>query len=155
MLSRNAPCLPSPGPGEVRVRVGAASLNYRDLIVLDAFSSDAIPVHLLTREAFAIYFNHLSKGGVLAVHISNRYLDLEPVCRAGAASFNKQAMTVFDEGDEAPYLSSSSWVLVTSNAEIFQDHLFDDAMITPAKPQKGFRPWTDDYSNVVDILKLN
>ncbi len=149
-------------PADKKILMGDARLTMErldslqlDLLAVDAFSSDAIPVHLLTREAFAVYFRHLKTDGVLALHISNRYLDLEPVCRAGAVSFNKQTMTVFDEGDEAPYLSSSSWVLVTSDTSIFQDHVFDDAMITPSKSQKGFRAWTDDYSNVVDIFKLN
>jgi hypothetical protein len=64
-------------------------------------------------------------------------------------------MTVYDEGDEAPYLSTSNWVLVTSDTTIFLDNIFDDSMITPSKPRKGFRAWTDDYSNVFQILKLN
>jgi hypothetical protein len=80
---------------------------------------------------------------------------LEPVCARGAEFFNKQAMSVSDEGDEAPYLSTSNWVLVTSDTAIFLDKAFDDAIITPAKAKKGFRAWTDDYSNVFQILKLN
>jgi hypothetical protein len=122
---------------------------------VDAFSSDAIPIHLLTREALAVYFRHLKPDGILALHISNRYLDLEPVCARGAELFGKQAMTVYDEGDEAPYLSSSTWVLVTANTDFFLDKMFDDAFIKPAKASKSFRAWTDDYSNVFQILKLD
>jgi len=149
-------------PADKRILMGDARLTMErmdslqlDLLAVDAFSSDAIPVHLLTREALEVYFRHLKPDGILALHISNRYLDLEPVCQRGAELFHKQAMTVYDEGDEAPYLSSSNWVLVTSDTTILLDNFFDDAMITPSKPKKGFRAWTDDYSNVFQILKLN
>jgi len=108
----------------------------------------------LTREALAVYFRHLKPTGILALHISNRYLDLEPVCAKGAEYFNKVAMTVYDNGESAPYLSSSVWVLVTGDNAIFGDHAFDDADIAPAKLDKNFRAWTDDYSNVFQILKL-
>src|SRR3984885_13564487 len=149
-------------PADKRILMGDARLTMErmdslqlDLLAVDAFSSDAIPVHLLTREALAVYFRHLKPDGILALHISNRYLDLEPVCEKGAELFHKQAMTVYDEGAEAPYLSTSNWVLVTSDTTIFLDNIFDDSMITPSKPRKGFRAWTDDYSNVFQILKLN
>jgi spermidine synthase len=141
--------------GDARLSMERMNSLQLDLLAVDAFSSDAIPVHLLTREALEVYFRHLKPDGILALHISNRYLDLEPVCQKGAELFHKQAMNVYDEGDDAPYLSTSNWVLVTSDPTIFQDNVFDDAMITPAKAKKGFRAWTDDYSNVFQILKLN
>jgi len=141
--------------GDARLTMERLDSLQLDLLAVDAFSSDAIPVHLLTREALEVYFRHLKPDGVLALHISNRYLDLEPVCERGAAFFHKQAMTVSDEGDEAPYLSTSTWVLVTSDPNIFGDATFNDAFMMPAKEQKGFRAWTDDYSNIVQILKLN
>ena len=87
-----------------------------DLLAVDAFSSDAIPVHLLTREAMAVYFRHLKPDGMLALHISNRYLDLEPVCERGAEYFGRA--DGLDDGSEAPYLSASTWVLVTSDLSI-------------------------------------
>ncbi len=125
-----------------------------DLLAVDAFSSDAIPVHLLTREAVGLYFKHLKSDGVLALHISNRYLNLEPVCERAAAAFGKQAMTVEDEGDQAPYFSSSTWVLLTSSAGFFKDPAFKDATMYPPKIQKDFRGWTDDYSNLFRILSF-
>jgi spermidine synthase len=149
-------------PADKRILMGDARLTMErmdslqlDLLAVDAFSSDAIPVHLLTREALAVYFRHLKPDGILALHISNRYLDLEPVCQRGAELFHKQAMTVYDEGDQAPYLSGNTWVLVTSDTSIFLDRAFDDANIVPAKSQQNLRAWTDDYSNVFQILKLN
>jgi hypothetical protein len=127
--------------------------NY-DILAVDAFSSDAIPVHLLTREAIQLYFRHLKPEGVLALHISNRYLDLKPVCEGGAASVGRQAWVVEDEGDEASYLSSSTWVLVSSDVSMYQGKFFKDATISQYPPKKGFRPWTDDYSNLFQILDV-
>ena len=122
---------------------------------MDAFSSDAIPIHLLTREALALYFHHLKPDGILALHISNRYLDLAPVCAAGAAYFHKEARTVSDDGEGGSYLSSSTWVLLTSDADWFNSDAFSDADITKTKTADNFRPWTDDYSNIVQILRWN
>ncbi len=127
--------------------------NY-DILSVDAFSSDAIPIHLLTREALALYFKHLKPDGILALHISNRYLDLAPVCAAGAQYFNKQARTVSDDGEGGSYLSSSTWVLVTGHPEWFDSDTFAGADIAPTPLKAGFRPWTDDYSNIVQILRL-
>ena len=127
--------------------------NY-DILAVDAFSSDAIPVHLLTREAIQLYFRHLKPEGVLALHISNRYLDLKPVCEGGAASVGRQAWVVEDEGDEASYLSSSTWVLVSSDLSLYKGKFFKDATISQYTAKKGFRPWTDDYSNLFQILDV-
>ena len=127
--------------------------NY-DVLAVDAFSSDAIPVHLLTREAIQLYFRHLKPDGVLALHISNRYLDLKPVCQGGAEAVGRPAWAVEDEGDQASYFSSSTWVLVTSNADIFMTDAFKDADSYELASKKGFRPWTDDYSNLFQILNV-
>ncbi len=127
--------------------------NY-DILAVDAFSSDAIPVHLLTREAIQLYFKHLKPQGVLALHISNRYLDLKPVCEGGAEAVGRQAWTVEDEGDDASYLSSSTWVLVTSDLSIYSGSFFKDAYSYQLGPTKGFRAWTDDYSNLFQILSV-
>jgi spermidine synthase len=149
-------------PADKKILMGDARLTMErleslqlDLLAVDAFSSDAIPVHLLTREALAVYFRHLKPDGILALHISNRYLDLEPVCVLGAEYFKKVAMEVADGGDEQPYLSASNWVLLTSDSTIFLDDAFIDADIQPARAKKNIRAWTDDYSNVFQILKLD
>jgi len=127
--------------------------NY-DILAVDAFSSDAIPVHLLTREAIQLYFRHLKPAGVLALHISNRYLDLKPVCEGGAQAVGRQAWTVEDEGDQASYFSSSTWVLITSDLAMYSGEFFKDAYSYQLTPTKGFRSWTDDYSNLFQILNL-
>jgi hypothetical protein len=123
-------------------------------MAVDAFSSDAIPVHLLTREAIQLYFRHLKPEGVLALHISNRYLDLKPVCERGAEAVGRQAWAIEDEGDKASYFSSSTWVLVTSNEAMMKGDAFSDADSYPLTARQGFRPWTDDYSNLFQILSV-
>src|SRR5690606_10840891 len=92
--------------------------NY-DVLVVDAFSSDAIPVHLLTREVMQLYFKHLKPDGVLAVHISNRYLDLAPVCARGAEFVDKTATVVYDEGTDGSSFSTT-WVLIPNDPSFLQ-----------------------------------
>ncbi len=100
--------------GDARLTLEAQPSQQFDLMAIDAFTSDAIPVHLLTREAFALYFRHLKPTGILAVHVSNRYLDLVPVVSRNARDFGKAAVNVDDEDEEEDYFSNSDWVLVTS-----------------------------------------
>jgi hypothetical protein len=140
--------------GDARLTLERQEPQNFDLMAVDAFSSDAIPVHLLTREAVAVYWRQLKPDGILALHISNRYLNLEPVCLGDAIASGKMAMTVDDDGEEAPYMSSSTWVLLTSNAAWFDAPTFKGADMHPAKSLPKFRPWTDDYSNLFQILSL-
>ncbi len=139
--------------GDARLTLERQEPQNYDVLSVDAFSSDAIPVHLLTREALAVYFRHLKPDGILALHISNRYLDLGPVCAAGAQYFHKEAWTVSDDPSEN-YLSSSTWVLVTNNGDWFKYPSFADADMVRTKITPGFRPWTDDYSNLWQIVRL-
>jgi hypothetical protein len=140
--------------GDARLTLERQEPQNFDILSVDAFSSDAIPIHLLTREALALYFHHLKPDGILALHISNRYLDLAPVCAAGADYFHKEARTVSDDGEGGSYLNSSTWVLVTSHPQWFDTSAFNGADISPTPLKSGFRPWTDDYSNIVQILRL-
>jgi hypothetical protein len=139
--------------GDARLTLERQPSQQFDVLGVDAFSSDAIPVHLLTREAFELYFRHLNRGGILAVHVSNRYLALEPVVERNAADLAKVAMEVNDDGEDADYLSKSDWILVASNRAPFTDGLFHASGIKPAAPRPDLRPWTDDYSNLLQILK--
>lgn len=127
------------------------SPNY-DVLVIDAFSSDAIPVHLLTRESFELYGKLLKPTGILAVHISNRYLDLAPVCLRGAEALGRSAMVVYDGGDT--YSNSTTWVLIAADPDFFNSDAFNGADIKPPTAKPDFRSWTDDYSNLVSILDL-
>jgi hypothetical protein len=140
--------------GDARLTLEREPSRQFDVLGVDAFSSDAIPVHLLTREAFLLYFRHLNRGGILAVHVSNRYLALEPVVERNAVDLAKVAIEVNDESKDDPdYLSASDWVLLASNRAPFTDGLFHASGIKPAAPRPGLRPWTDDYSNLLQILK--
>jgi hypothetical protein len=141
--------------GDARLTMERQPSQQFDLIAVDAFSSDAIPVHLLTREAFVLYFRHLKPNGILAVHVSNRYLDLVPVVSRNAQDVGKGALQIDDDGEEYDYLTSSDWVLVTSDLAVnmFTDPLFQAAKIVRARTRPSLRPWTDDYSNLFQILK--
>lgn len=140
--------------GDARLTLEAQPSQQFDLMAIDAFTSDAIPVHLLTREAFALYFRHLKPEGILAVHVSNRYLDLVPVVSRNAHDLGKTAVDVDDEDEDADYFSDSDWVLVSSDGAIFHDPAFKSSSVGPARIRPNLRPWTDDYSNLIQILKI-
>ncbi|MEY2877714.1 MAG: hypothetical protein RLZZ15_94 [Verrucomicrobiota bacterium] len=124
-----------------------------DLLALDAFSSDSVPAHLLTREAFAIYLRHMKPDGVIAVHISNRYLNLQPVIDAVAEHFKFAIATVSDDFESQWYFYSSTWVLLAKNPAVL-----DKPDIQQAKEEPRARPpapivWTDDQVSLFKILK--
>lgn len=139
--------------GDARLTMERQPSQQFDVIAVDAFASDAIPVHLLTREAFALYFRQLQPNGILAVHVSNRYLDLIPVVAQNAEESGKVAMYVEDEGDEEDYLTASDWVLVAADPAVFSNTLFQEANIHLVRAPVRFRTWTDDYSNLYQILR--
>jgi hypothetical protein len=122
-----------------------------DVLVLDAFSSDSIPVHLLTREAVAVYIAHLARpDGILAIHISNRYLELKPVVRGLADAFGCDASLV-DVSDSGQYWGST-WVLLAPRGDVLaRSGIDDDAEDLEA--DKTVRLWTDDYSNLFQVVK--
>jgi SAM-dependent methyltransferase len=138
--------------GDARLSLEREQPRHFDLLAVDAFSGDAIPVHLLTRQAFRLYWRHLKPDGVLAVHVSNKYLDLAPVVALAAAEDGKRAMNIEYDGDDDKEESASDWVLVSS-----RPGFFDQAEISKTderiQPIKGLREWTDDYSNLYRILK--
>ena len=123
-----------------------------DVLVLDAFSGDAIPVHLLTAEAFDLYAQHLRDDGILAIHISNLFIDLGPVIRAAAERLGKYAMLIESE-DERWYESHNDWVLVSSNRD-FLDAPKVASMQTAWPDDRPRRiQWTDDFSNVLQLIE--
>lgn len=139
--------------GDARLTLERQEPQGFDILAMDAFSGDAPPVHLLTREAIAVFLRHLKPGGILALHISNRYLNLEPVCFRDAQAYGMLAMRVFDEGNESPYYQGSTWILLSASPSWFEEPSFRGATIRPATDFPGFRPWTDDYSNLAQLLK--
>jgi SAM-dependent methyltransferase len=148
--------------GRCRVVLGDARLSLTrdhherfDVIVLDAFSSDAIPVHLLTREALDLYLSRLAPGGVLAFHISNRHLSLRPVLDSlfadrGLAGLSEiHAVAPLDPAGR----SSSEWVVAARNPAGLA-RLASDPRWTPMAGRTADRVWTDQYSDVVSVLSL-
>ena len=136
--------------GDARLSLEREPPQNFDVLAVDAFSSDSIPVHLLTREAFALYWKHMKPDGILAIHVSNRYLDLGPVVEQEAKALGKPDLMIASEETEAEDTSTADWVLVTTRPSAI-DHLRPFAEKIANKP--GLRMWTDDYSNLWQILK--
>ena len=120
-----------------------------DVIALDAFSGDAIPVHLLTDEAVGLYEQALAADGILAVHVSNRYLDLKPIVRGLAARRGLEVLEIFRDSDFSNRAAASTWMLVTRN------RAFADAVRPSALEPDGTPPvvWTDDFSSLIAVWK--
>ena len=122
-----------------------------DVLVIDAFSSDAVPLHLLTQEAMAIYEKHLAPGGILAFHISNQYVDLEPEIVLLARSRGMNAMTVSSAENVSRGEFFATWVLVSHNAEFFALPEVAKLAHRPHENPK-VRLWTDDYSSLLPLI---
>ncbi len=143
--------------GQVSVALGDGRLTLEreapqdyDVLAVDAFSSDAIPIHLLTVEAFGAYLRHLAGEGVLALHVTNRYLDLKPVVRgaARALSLHVEHVPSLEKG----MLWSSDWMLVARGRAFFEDEVVSAATL-PRLPRAGEVLWTDDWSNLLRVVK--
>ena len=124
-----------------------------DMIVVDAFSDDTIPVHLMTLEAFELYAAHLKDTeSILAVHVSNRYLDLPPVVLRLAADLGFNAMVVRDDGESNEAGSGSVWVLLTQDADVFHSIAFANTDSEPPPPAE--KAWRDDYSAIAPVIDV-
>ncbi|HVT94843.1 MAG TPA: fused MFS/spermidine synthase [Bryobacteraceae bacterium] len=151
--TRETPARVEITPGDARLSLEAEPPQNFDVLVVDAFSGDAIPVHLLTREVFALYLRHLRPGGVLAVHVSNQYLDLAPIVREIAARYNLPAVLVRTPDDDDELLDAADWVLLSRNRSFLERKEVSGASAEiPLRP--NLRMWTDDYNNLFQVLKL-
>lgn len=147
--------------GDARLSLEREPSQQFDVLVLDAFSGDAIPVHLLTAEAFSVYLRHLRAGGVIAVHISSRYVDLVPVVTAVARHFElEDAFLAWPEGghgvnwaDEMGLsVTPSQWMLLTRNRQLLErSPIREVARIAPV--DRPLRLWTDQYNNLLEVLR--
>jgi spermidine synthase len=144
-------------PGEVDVVLGDGRLSLEnetgrryDLLVVDAFSGDAIPLHLLTKQALELYFSRLEPGGILALHITNSHLELEPVVRKLASALEKHALLVETKADDEHKIYRSQWALL-STFPVKDPEILEKARALKDRPD--LRLWTDDYSNLFQILK--
>jgi hypothetical protein len=151
-------------PARVEIVVGDARLSFErelarrstqtlDVIAVDAFSSDAIPVHLLTKEALEIYLARLARpDGVLALHISNRQLDLEPVVRALAGALHL-SMCVVDRKGTGDAVWGTTWILLAPDGKVLETAQIAAACARRGDGSRVRRVWTDDYSNLVEVMK--
>lgn len=145
--------------GQVTVTLGDARLSLErepaqgfDVLVVDAFSSDSIPVHLLTREALEVYFRHMAPDGVVALHISNRFIDLQPVLERGAKAVGRRAVLVETDDTDDGTCYGTTWVLMANRRETFDSKVFEGTS-SPIRSAPWLKLWTDDYSNLYKVLK--
>ena len=147
---------------EVEVVMGDARLSMEreldggrpqsyDVLALDAFSSDAIPVHLLTREAFASYLAHLGPDGILAIHVSNRYLDLSPVVERMADHYGLAVVSVSDAGGDEWWMYASTWLLLARDPAVLARPGIADAADRCGRGE-GFPLWTDDFASIWPLV---
>lgn len=140
--------------GDARLTLEREPPQGFDVLAVDAFSSDSIPVHLITREALAVYLRHMKPGGVIAFHVSNRFLNLPPVVARLAKEHGLAATLVSDEGKEGDDdHTKTDWVLLSRDPKVLQAEQIKALSPQPPEEKAGWRTWTDDYSNLVQILK--
>lgn len=152
---RDTPARVETAIGDGRLVIGSEPANHEfDILVMDAFSGDSVPVHLITREAFQLYFRHLKPDGILAVNISNKYLDLEPVMQRAAEAMGKTGFVYHYKPPEDDILCfSCSWTLMMDHATAAAHPELQQHATRDLRPTRPFRVWTDDFSNMYGILK--
>jgi len=138
--------------GDGRLSLEREEAHGFDVLMMDAFSSDSIPVHLVTREALQLYFRHLKPEGILVVHISNKYLDLEPVLARLSGSLGKASLVIETEDDDSGACYGTTYVLLANSPRVFDSTALRKAG-HEAEIREGVGLWTDDYSNLYRLLK--
>ena len=138
--------------GDARTSLARESPQHFDVLVVDAFSGDAIPIHLLTTEALALYRRHLTPHGILAFHISNQHVDLAPALGLLAASAGMQARRVSTNSIQQPGEFASSWMLVTADPDFFAQPELSSVSHQP-ESRPGLKVWTDDYSALLPVIR--
>jgi SAM-dependent methyltransferase len=136
--------------GDARLSLEREPSQQFDVLIVDAFSSDAIPVHLITAQALGIYRRHMKPGGVIAFHVTNRYLNLPPVLEALARAQGMHAIQIADSPTGPA--SSSDWILLSDQAESLRKPDLVDAA-KDVEVREDWRLWTDDFNNLVQVLK--
>lgn len=143
-------------PGDARLSLAhelqSSGGNSYDVLIVDAFNSDAVPVHLMTKEAFELYWQHLKPDGTLAVHTAAIHVNFEPLVRDLALVMGKRAVLVRDQGRERG-AAHSVWVLLTNNEGFLQDESIRRHPATGKNSKPRHRVWTYDYSNILPYLK--
>src|SRR5438128_3536532 len=153
---KNSPARVEVVPGDARLSLEREPAQRFDLIVLDAFSSDSLPVHLLTREAFEIYFRHLNPDGAIAIHISNRHLNLLPVMVGVAKQFRLMMMDIkWNDPAKPSWFSPSNWIILSHNQSfMYSQPMMSQATIMPEQDTAKPFFWTDDYASLFRIVRF-
>jgi hypothetical protein len=141
-----------PALGDARLVLEREPPQKFDVLAVDAFSSDSIPIHLLTREALAVYRRHLSERGAVVLHITNRYLDLSGVVRQLADEAGLHAVRFADDAPTDPLLYRSDWIALTPDAGFAKTLIAAGGRELPPT-RAGRPPWTDDHHNLFEVLK--
>jgi hypothetical protein len=128
------------------------NLQNFDVLVLDTFSSDSIPVHLVTKEAFALYLAHLAPDGLIAAHITNLHLDLQPVLWGLAKEYGLRFTRIDYAGDSKGGFASH-WILLSRDPAVLENPAIQDYAVDLSGYSTDLQIWTDDYSNLFQILK--
>jgi SAM-dependent methyltransferase len=137
--------------GDARLSLEREPAQGFDVLAVDAFSSDAIPVHLVTYEALGVYLRHMKPRGVIAFHVTNRYLDLVPVVKALAEAHGLASTLIRDETKDA-VTSNSDWVLLSADPAALAGPGIAEFGAEP-RSRPDWRLWTDDFNNIVQVLK--
>ncbi len=137
--------------GDARLAMEREPPQNYDVLVIDAFSSDSIPVHLITSEALAVYVRHTKPAGVIAFHVTNRFLDLAPVVKRVADEHGLHAALISDDAEDSD-LARTDWVLVTRDRALLE-HPEIAGFTSEIETIRGLRAWTDDFNNLFRILK--
>jgi hypothetical protein len=138
--------------GDARVSLASELSEQFDVLAVDAFSGDAIPVHLLTAQAFALYRRHLKPAGILAIHVTNRYLDLAPVVQQQADHAGLQAVLIISGSDPTRNIARADWVLVSGNTDFLLLPVLAAARQN-VSGLKGLRIWNDDYNSLLPVVR--
>ncbi|MDP1535770.1 MAG: fused MFS/spermidine synthase [Burkholderiales bacterium] len=138
--------------GDARLTMEREPAQHYDVLAIDAFSSDSIPTHLVTWQAMGIYLKNMKPDGVIAFHVTNRFLNLAPVVKRIADESGLHTVLISDDPDEASDLARTDWVLVSRSAAALQDKNITDAA-QPIGEIPGLRLWTDSFNNLFKILK--
>jgi hypothetical protein len=134
--------------GDARLSLEREEPLGLDVLAVDAFSGDSIPVHLLTVEAFELYFRHLKSTGALAIHVTNKHLELAPVVHRLATQMGARPYLIHNSSDTRNRIHASSWVVVSKNPELTPKLSYLSSPVKKPGPL-----WTDDYSNLLSVLK--
>jgi SAM-dependent methyltransferase len=136
--------------GDARLNLEREPVQNFDVLAIDAFSSDSIPVHLITLEALQIYDKHMKPGGVIAFHVSNRFLDLKPVVQQLAEKRGLHVAWVHDTYEDGG--TSSDWILLTKDKTfLLKPEIVENTDVIVPRPD--WRLWTDDFNNLLQVLK--